>query len=155
VQAQPVLHLALAQIMQVRLPMAILRQIFRHVCRQKNVSGVTAIQHSLRNIDPRTSYVRFLVNIRHSVDRTAVNSHPQLHARMILQSSANLERTPGRLFRTVEENERHPIAGRYSNEFTPCFRSAETFATPHDLLQLLQQFNLLIDEQLRITDHVD
>src|SRR5262249_24882347 len=55
-QAQPVLHLARAQIVEVRLPMAILGQIFRHVRRQKNVSGVTAIQHSLRNIDSRTGY---------------------------------------------------------------------------------------------------
>jgi hypothetical protein len=128
--------------------MAILGQIFRHVRRQKNVSAVTAVQHSLRYIDPRTSYVRFLVNIRDSVDRTAVNSHPQLHAPMILQRSANLERTPGRFFRTVEENQRYPVAGRHSDKFTSCFRSVETFATPHDFLQLLQQFNLLVHEQL-------
>jgi hypothetical protein len=61
VQVQPVLHLALAQIVQVRLPVAILRQIFRHMRGQKNVSGVTAVQHSLRNIDSRTRYVRFFV----------------------------------------------------------------------------------------------
>jgi hypothetical protein len=40
VQVQPVLDLAFAQIVQVRLPVAILRQIFRHMRRQKNVSGV-------------------------------------------------------------------------------------------------------------------
>jgi hypothetical protein len=47
----------------------------------------------------------------------------------------------------VEENQRHPITGRYSDEFAPCFRSAKTFGTPHDLLQLLQQFNLLVHKQ--------
>jgi hypothetical protein len=118
------------------------------VSRQKNVSGITAIQHSLRNIDPRTRYVRFLVNVGDSVDRTAVNSHPEPDARNILQCSANLERTPDWFFRTMEENQRYPIAGRHSDEFVPCFCSAETFATPHDLLQLLQQFNLLVHEQL-------
>ena len=75
--------------------------------------------------------------------------------RMILQRFANLERTLGRFFRTVEENERHPIAGRHSDEFAPCFRSAKTFGASHDLIQLLQQFNLLVDEQFRIADHVD
>ena len=40
------------------------------------------------------------------------------------------------------------VSGLYSNEFTPCFRSVETFATPHDLLQLFQQFNLLVHESL-------
>src|SRR6266487_4386959 len=100
--------------------------------------GIAAIHHSLRNIDSRTGYVRFLINVRDSVDWTAVNSHPQLDAGMILQRSANLERAPGRFFRTVEENERHPIAGWHSNEFPARFRSAESLGTPHDLLQLLQ-----------------
>jgi hypothetical protein len=112
------------------------------------VSGVTAIQHSLRNIDSRTGYVRFLVNIGDSVDRTAMNPHPQLDARMILQRFANLERTPHRFFRTVEENQRHPIASRHSDEFIPYFCGAKTFRTSYDLLQLLQQFNLLVHKQL-------
>ena len=65
---------------------------------------------------------------------------------MILQFSANLEGTPDWFFRTVEENQRHPIAGRHSDEFAPCFRSAKAFGAPHDLVQLLQQFNLLVHE---------
>jgi hypothetical protein len=67
--------------------------------------------------------------------------------RVLLQRFANLERTPGWFFRTVEENQRHPIAGRYSDEFAGCFRSVKGFGSTHDLIQLLQQFNLLIDEQ--------
>ena len=74
-QAQPVLHLALAQIVKVRLPVAILRQIFRHMRRQKNVSGVTAVQHSLRNIDSRSGDVCPVVDIGHLIDGTAVNTH--------------------------------------------------------------------------------
>jgi hypothetical protein len=147
-QAQPVLDFAFTQIMQVRLPMPVFAQVLRHVRRQKNMSGVTAIQHSLGNIYSRTSNVRFLVNIGNSIDRTAVNSHPQPDARMILQRLANLERTPGRFFRTMEENERHPIAGRHPDEFASCFRSAKALGAPHDLLQLMQQFNLLVNEQL-------
>jgi hypothetical protein len=57
---------------------------------------------------------------------------------MILQCPADLERTPDRFFRTVEEGECHPITGWHSDEFASCFRSAKTFRTPHDLLQLLQ-----------------
>ena len=147
VQRQPMLHFALAQIVQARLPMPVLAQVLRHVRGQKNMPGIAAIQHSLRNIDSRTGYVRFLVNINDSVDRTAVNSHPQPDLRMILQRSANLERTPGRFFRTVEENERHPIAGGHSDEFSPCFCCSKTFGAPHELIQFLQQFNPLIDEQ--------
>src|SRR5713226_9479508 len=104
--------------------------------RQKNVPGIAAIHHTLRNIDTRTGYVRFLINIRDPIDGTAVNSHPQPDAWMILQCSANLERTPGRFFRTVEENERHPIAGRHPDEFTFCFGGPKTFGAPDDLIQL-------------------
>ena len=52
VQAQAVLHFALAQIVQARLPMPVLGQIFCDVRRQKNVPGIAAVQHPLRNIDP-------------------------------------------------------------------------------------------------------
>jgi len=109
--------------------------------------GIAAIHDSLRNIDSRTCYVGFLINIGDSANRTAVNSHPQLNAWMILQSSTNLERTPGWFFWTVEENERHPIAGWHPDEFAPCFRLPKRFGTPHDLLQLLQQFDLLVYEE--------
>jgi hypothetical protein len=134
--------------MQARLPMPVLAQILRHVRRQKNVSGIAAIHDALRQIDSRTGYVRFLIYIRDSVNRTAVNSHPQQDLRVILQGSANLESTSRRFFRTAEENECHPIAGRHSDEFAPRFRGAKAFRIFHDLLQRLQQFNLLVHEQL-------
>jgi hypothetical protein len=51
VQAQAVLHLALAQIVQVRLPVAVIGQIFRYMPRQKNMPGIAAIQHPLRDVD--------------------------------------------------------------------------------------------------------
>jgi hypothetical protein len=135
--------------------MPVFVQVFRDVRGQKNMPGIAAIHHSLRNIYSRTGYVCFLVNINDSVDRTAVNSHPQLDARVIMQCPANLERTPGWFFRTVEENERHPITSRHSDEFASCFRGAKTSGAPHDLRQLLQQFNLLVHEQFRIANHVD
>jgi hypothetical protein len=84
VQAQPVLHLALPQVVQVRLPVAILGQIFGDVLRQKNMPRIAAIHHALRHIDSRSGDVGFLVNIDDSVDRPAVNSHPQPDARTIL-----------------------------------------------------------------------
>ena len=35
-----------------------------------------------------------------------------------------------------------------------CFRRSKTFGISHDLVQFLEQLNLLISQQLRITDHV-
>jgi hypothetical protein len=51
VQAQPVFDFAFTKIMQIWLPMPVLAQVVGHVSRQKNVSGIATIQHSLRNID--------------------------------------------------------------------------------------------------------
>jgi hypothetical protein len=138
VQTQPVLDFALAQIMQARLPMPVLTQVLRYVRGQKNMPGITAIHHTLRNIDSRTGYIRFLVNINNSVDRAAVDSHPQPDPGMILQCSANLERTSRWLFRIVEENERHPITGRHTDEFPPCFSLPKTLGAPDDSIQFLE-----------------
>ena len=83
-QTQPLFDFAFAKIMQVRLPMPVLAKILRHMRRQENMLGIAAIHHPLHNVDSRTGYVRFVVNIRDSVDRTTVNSHPQTDVRMIL-----------------------------------------------------------------------
>ncbi len=77
-QPQPILDFAFAEIMQARLPMPVLAQVLGNVRGQKNMSCIAAIHHSLGHIDSRTGYVRFLINVRDSVDRTAMNSHPQL-----------------------------------------------------------------------------
>ena len=53
------------------------------------------------------------------------------------------------------EKERHSVSRRHSIKFAACFRSAKRFRSAHDLIQLLEQFNLLVDQQFRITDHVD
>jgi hypothetical protein len=74
---------------------------------------------------------------------------------MILQSPANLQRASGRLFRAVKEKERHSVSGRYSNELATCFCHPETFGASDDLIEFLEQFNLLIDQQFRITHRVD
>ncbi len=51
------LHLAVAEIVQVWLPVAILLEICRNPFRQKNVSSVAAIHHALGHIDAATGNV--------------------------------------------------------------------------------------------------
>ena len=50
-KSQSVLHFALAQIVQIRSPMLILREVVGHMFREQNVSGVAAIHHTLSNVD--------------------------------------------------------------------------------------------------------
>jgi hypothetical protein len=150
-----VLHLTLAEIVQVRLPVTVLRQIFRYVPGQKNMPGIAAIHDALRHIDPCSRDVRLVINIGDLIHWAAVHSHPKPDMRMLLQCSADLERTSHRLFRAVEEQERHPVAAWYPDEFAGCFGGPKTFGVSHDLVEILQQFNLFVDQQFRITHYVD
>src|SRR5215472_11263885 len=102
--------------------------------------GIATIQHPLGDIDPRPRYVGFAVHIGNSIDRAAVNSHPQVDARMRLQGSAYFLSASHRLLRTAEKKERHPGSHRQADEFAGCCRRSETFGASDDLIELLQQF---------------
>jgi hypothetical protein len=123
--------------------------------RQKNMPRIAALQNPLRDVDSRPGHVCFLVNIGHWINRAAVNSHPQLDMRMLLQRFADLERTSHRFFRAMEKQERHPVSGRHSNQFPSLFSRPKTLGAPHDLIQFLQQLNLLIHQQFRVTHRVN
>ena len=74
---------------------------------------------------------------------------------MLSQRSANLQRTSRRLFRAVKERKRHPVPGRHPDEFAGCFCRVKTLGIPNDLVEFLQRFDLLVDQQFRIADHVN
>jgi hypothetical protein len=130
-------------------------QILGYMRGQKNVPGITAIQHALGHINSRAGYVRFVVDIGDPINWAAVNPHPYLKLRMTVQRSANFQSASRRLLRAAKKKERHPIAGWHSNKFVACFRGAKGFRCADDLIQLLYDFNLLVHEPFRITDNVD
>jgi hypothetical protein len=105
---------------------------------QKNMPCITAIHNALRHVDPWSRDIRLVINIGDLVHWAAVHSHPQLDVRMLLQRFADLERTSHRLFRTVEEQERHPVSAWYPDEFAGCFCHPKTFGVSHDLVEFLQ-----------------
>ena len=73
---------------------------------------------------------------------------------MLLQRLGDLERAPGRLFRAVAEDERHPVAGRQPNELF-VRRFAHLRRREHDRGELVQPLLLFLDQELRVTDDVD
>jgi hypothetical protein len=79
-----VFYTALAQIMQVRLPLTVMPEIFGDMTGEKNVAGVSAIHHPLRSINPRASNIGLIVDISNPVDGPTVNAHSQLQLRMFL-----------------------------------------------------------------------
>ena len=114
---------------------------------QENMSGIAAIHDALRQIDSRTGYVRCLVYIRDSVDRTAVFSIRSrifgCSCKALLISRAHRAGSSG-LWKKASAIP-SPVGTRIS---CPRFRGAKAFRISHDLLQRLQQFNLLVHEQL-------
>ena len=122
------------------------------------MTSIAAIEYPLRYVHSGSRYVRFVVNIGDSIDWAAVNSHPQLNLRPAVAGSqrlANLQRTSDRLLRAAEKKQRHSIPGRHPDQFVACFCCTKRFGVPDDPIQFLQQLNLLVDQQLRITHDVD
>ena len=81
-EAHAVLHFAVAQVVQMWPPMTVLLQVFRHMSREKNVTGIAAIHDPLRHVDARPGDIGPTAHIRHVAYRPAVNAHPHCDLRM-------------------------------------------------------------------------
>src|SRR5436305_12530589 len=137
------------------LPMAVLFQVLGHMFRDQDMSGVTTIHHSLRDVDSGTRYVGATTYVHHAADRSAVHPHPQLELRVFPRGATDLQRAFHRRFRSIVENQRHPISGRHCDEPLICLRRAEMFRFANDPIQQLQQPSLLGRYQLGVADNVD
>src|SRR5438552_13945063 len=131
--------------MQMRPPMAVLDQIVSQVLGQQNVPGIATIHHALGHIDSRSRDIERIINISDLINRSAVNSHPQLDVGVTTQRYANIERASHRLLRAAEKKKRHPITGWHPDEFATCFSRPKTCGAAHDLFEFLEQLNLFVD----------
>src|SRR5438094_667480 len=98
--------------MQERLPPRVLLQVFGHMFREKNVTGVSTVHDPLSHVDASAGYVGLLVQITDLVNRTTVNPHPHPKFWMILECPGNLHRASNWRFRTDAENKCAAITGR-------------------------------------------
>ena len=103
-------HFANTKVVQERSPLLVFFEVFRHMLGKQNVSGVTAIHHPLRHVDPGAREVGAFVYIDNPADWTAVDSHPKLQTGMFLKRPADLQRALRRRFRTGVKDQRHPVA---------------------------------------------
>ena len=92
-------------------PLLVFFQVFGHMFGEKNVPGVTATHHPLRHVQTGPGQIGPIIHIDHSADRSAVNAHAQLQARMVLARAANLDRALRRRFGTGVKDQRHAIPG--------------------------------------------
>src|SRR2546421_4098723 len=61
--------------MQERPPARVMLKIFSHMFGEQNMSRITTIHHTLRDIDARPSNVCMFVDIGYFTHRSAMNSH--------------------------------------------------------------------------------
>src|SRR3982751_3793194 len=154
-EPEPVFDLAFAEVMKERLPVTILSKVVSDVFGKKDVAAVATIHYSLRYIDSRPSDVALIVYVGNSVDRSAVDAHPDLQAGTLLQLLADLERTFHRIFRCAKKEQRHSIAGRHTNEFFGCFSRLERMAAADDFVQLAQPLDLVVHQPPGVDDDVE
>ena len=74
--AHAVLYLAFAEIVQMLLPVAVLLQVFGHVFRHQDVTGITTIHYPLRDVDAGTGNIGATTYVNHAANRPAMNPHP-------------------------------------------------------------------------------
>ena len=75
IKPQPVLYFPLPEVVQVRLPVAVLSEVVRHMLGQENMSGVAAIHYPLSHVDSGSSYIGAVIHIGDLIDRATVNAH--------------------------------------------------------------------------------
>src|SRR4029077_9361330 len=103
------LHFAFAKVVQMRLPMLELFQVFGDMPGEQDVTGIAAVHHSLRSVDPGACNVRPLIHIYYAADRPAMHPHAQTQFGMLLYRATNFEGAFHRRLRAVVENQRHSV----------------------------------------------
>src|SRR5213595_899426 len=127
-------YFTLAKFMQVRLPVRVFLQIFSHVLRQQNVSGVAAVHDPLRDIDASASHVRFSGCVDDPADWSTVYTHSQLKFRMFLERAAYFQRAFNRRFWAMVKNQRDAVACRDCEQPPRRFRSLEFIGISDNLV---------------------
>src|SRR6266516_769516 len=72
-----VFYLAFADMIKMRPPMFELLEVFGDPLREQDVTGIAAIHHPLRRVDPCARDIGPAAYIHHPTDRTAVHAHAQ------------------------------------------------------------------------------
>jgi hypothetical protein len=85
-----VFDLAFANLMQIRPPASVMLEIVCHVPREKNMSGISAIHHALRDVNACAGNVGLFVQVGNFIYRATVDSHSHLKFQMRLEVFGNL-----------------------------------------------------------------
>src|SRR5439155_10089879 len=133
----PMLHFACPQLVQKRSPTVVLFQIFSHTFGDEDVTGITTIHHSLRQVDPGAGNVLPLVYVSHFADRTAVNPHSQGDPRMFFQGPGNFYGALRRCLGAFPKDQRHTVACGQAGELLLRVGLTKLAGAADDLVELV------------------
>ena len=139
------LRSAFAEIMQKRSPLFVFSQIVGDAFGEKNVSGVAAIHHPLRHVDPSAREIGSFVYIDHAANWSAVDSHPKLQARMFIERPADLHRALRRRFGISVKDQHHPVASWDPNQTVLGFGSLKLLGGANNPVQFLDRRVLVVN----------
>src|SRR5439155_1193342 len=72
-------------------PVAVLLQILGHVFRHQDVTSITTIHYSLRDVDAGTGNIGATTYVNHTANRPAMNPHAQLQLGVFACGGADLQ----------------------------------------------------------------
>ena len=128
------LHFAGAKVVQEGAPLFVFFEILGDMLGKENVPGVAAIHHPFGHVDSSAREIGPFIYIDHAADWPAVDSHPNVQARMFLERAADLHRALRRRFRTRVKYQRHPIAGRDFKQTACGFGSLKLLGRANNLV---------------------
>ena len=98
------------------------------------MSRIPAVHYALRDVNSRPGKIRTIIHIDHTADRSAVNAHPQLQARMFLARTADLDRALRRRSEAGVKDQCHAIAGRDLQQAARGFGALKLFRGANELV---------------------
>ena len=120
--------------MQKRSPLFVLFEILGYMLGKENVAGVAAIHYPLRDVEASARKIGPFVYIRNGADWPAVDSHPKLQARMLLERAADLHGALRGCFRTRVKYQHHPVASRDFKQTPRGFGSLKLLGRANNLV---------------------
>lgn len=136
-----------AQVMQIAAPLTRVREIFGNTLGNKNMTRITAIHHSLCNVNSSACNVSSAVYVPNFINWPTVNPHSKLHPRMLFKLFTDLDCAPDRRFGAIEEYQSHSIASWQTNQFIRRVRSPNLIGIQNDFRKVLKLLALLIQEE--------
>src|SRR3954447_8077313 len=97
--------------MKERSPAFVFSPALSHTTGKKHAAAVAAIDHPLCRVEAAAGYVGAFVHVHYTTDRSTVNAHSNVQARVVLECPADFHCTLSRFLRTLVKDQRHAVAG--------------------------------------------